>query len=53
MVAISQLHYGKMAVGVPIEDQPLSRGSYYKGVASASSFDEGLKLGAVLDKQSC
>ena len=44
MVAISQLHYGKMAVGVPIEDQPLSRGSYYKGVASTSSFDEGLKL---------
>ena len=44
MVAISQLHYGKTAVGVPIEDQPLTRGSYFKEVASASSFDEGLKL---------
>ena len=44
MVAISQAHYGKTAVGVPIEDQPLTRGSYFKEVASASSFDEGLKL---------
>ena len=52
MVAISQLHYGKMAVGVPIEDQPLSRGSYYKGVASASSFDKGLKLKLLVDNYS-
>ena len=44
MVAISQLHYGKTAVGVPIEDQPLTRGSYFKEVASASWYNDGLKL---------
>ena len=44
MVAISQLHYGKTAVGVPIEDQPLTRGSYFKEVVSASWYNDGLKL---------
>ena len=44
MVAISQLHYGKTAVGVPIEDQPLTRGSYFKEVGTASWYNDGLKL---------